>query len=173
MPIPMLAVALVLLPLAGSPEPARAIQQAQAQAPANTPVASSAAGSWPVGVQLMTVVDHAATLAGQRVELPPARVRRVLAPTLVVIGDSRERGNYRSRRAYRWDRLLVLLPSGTAVPRGDRIVVLGTVRTVRGAQLAGELRGVNEDVVKRCGNATLLVAESVATPDGVSLGGRR
>lgn len=121
-------------------------------------------------MQLMTVVDHGPTLAGQRVHLPPVRVRRVLGPTLVVIEDLGGRHNY--YRSHRWDRLVVLLPPGAAVSRNEPIVVVGTIRTVHGAQLSGDLSSVREDVLEDSHNATLLVAESVRTPDGINLAGR-
>jgi hypothetical protein len=174
----ILALTLALVSVVTAPAPLRSggplLAAAQAPAQASAPeAASKAAQTWPIGVDLMTLVDHSALFAGHRVGLPAARVERLVGPNLVLIGYPRRWGNYPSYRANRWDRLLVLLPSGAAVPRHDLLVVTGTVRTVRGAQVSGQLAGVNDAVLKQWRNAALLVAESVRTADGVDLGGRR
>ncbi len=123
-------------------------------------------------MQLMTVVDHGPTLAGHLVQLPPARVERLISPTLVVVGDSNGYGNYHFYRANHWDHLLVLLPPSATVARGESVVIVGTVRTLHGARLAGMLAGAGDVKMKHRENATLLVADSVETPDGASLAKR-
>lgn len=163
-----LAFAVAVL-LAAHPVAAGEPSQTQSQPPAAPAGASPAVGVSPVGVQLMTVVDHPATLAGQRVQLPPAQVKRVVAPNLVEIGDPSQHGSYRYYSANKYDRLLVLLPSAAAVDTGDLVVVTGSVRSVRGAQLSRQLAGVSDNAVKRYARRALLIADAMTTADGVSL----
>ncbi len=166
MPI-LAALVLALLP-ALLPSVAEAAPPAQVPTSAHVP-ANPVTDPYPIQVQLMTVVDHGSALAGHLVELPPARIKRIVNGSLFVIADSRGHGNYHSYRPSRWDRVLVWLPTTAGLSKGQAVVVVGTVRTVRGAQLSGELAGLKDDALKRYGNATLLVADSVETPDGESL----
>lgn len=159
------ALALALLPITAALGPAVAPTPVQVQA-AHTPIAQD---PYPIRVQLMTLVDHGPVLAGHLVELPPATVKRVLDNSLVVLGDPRGHGNYHGYRPTGWDRVLVWLPTTAGVTKGETVVVVGTVRTVRGAQLSGELAGAGRDVLKRYGDSMLLIAERIDTPDGESL----
>ena len=147
------------------------------QVPATEP---SGPASWqnPITVQLMTVVDHPDVLGGQRVRVPVAQVKHVIGPRLVVVSEPRLVGIDRTYRLdFRFDKLLVLLPAGSALSRGQSIAVTGVVRTVAGARAAGLM--VDDDAkqarkqLRWTGKAVLLVADSVETLDGVALIGRR
>jgi len=125
-----------------------------------------------IRVRLSTLVDHFDLFAGQLVQLPPSRVSRILSPTLAELRDAREHGPY-SFHHWDEDRVLVRLPPGAKVARGDEIVLVGRVRTIGGARLTGELAGAREDDLEDRGNEVLLVATIAETVDGVSLAGRR
>jgi hypothetical protein len=146
------------------------------QAPAAQP---SEPVSWryPIGVHVMTVIDHADVLGGQRVRVPGVRVQRVIGPRLILVGESRARGIEGSYGPdFRVGKLLVLLPSAVALSRGQVLALTGIVRTVAGARADG--LPVDEGVKdpkhrKRIGAAPLLVADAVETSDGVALAGKR
>lgn len=160
---------LAMLPFLGSPSVGPDPYETQPQAQARPPLAPSSSSDHPINLQLMTVVDHPAVLAGQSVRLPPSRVSRILSPRLVEVRDAREHGPYHFRHSGKYDRLLALLPAGASVSRGDFILLVGTVRTVRGANLTGGLAGVSGDVLEDRRNHALLVATSASTVDGASL----
>jgi hypothetical protein len=128
--------------------------------------------AYPIQAQLSTVVDHVQEFSGQPVQLPPLRVTRIVAPSLVEVRDAREKSRYHFRMSEH-DHLFVLLPAGTSVATRQAIVVSGLVRTVRGARVTGDWPGASDDLVKRHGNATLLIAARVETADGVDLLSRR
>jgi hypothetical protein len=135
----------------------------------------------PIALHLMTVVDHADMLGGQRVTIHVARVKQVLAPRLVVVNEPRIRGiDATYETFFRLDKLLVLLPRPVAVSRGQLVRLTGTVRTIAAGRALGlPLDEVSKSAKKsrpdakwmtRIGNRPLLVADSVETPDGVVLG---
>ena len=154
-------------PPAGLPHDATSVQS-QVQ-----PAAASAGRvEHAIRLRLSTLVDHFDAFAGQLVELPPSRVSRILSPTLAELRDAREHGPF-SFRHWDEDRVLVRLPPGAKVSRGDEIVLAGRVRTVGGARLTGELAGAREDDLEDRGNDVLLVATIAETVDGVSVAGRK
>jgi hypothetical protein len=166
--ITIAALPLLFLPSAGFQ------QGLQAQASVRTALlAPPSSPAYPVSAQLVTVVEHADTLAGQLVQLPPSRVSRVLSQNLVEVRDAREHGPYHFHHSSKYDRLLVLMPPGAAVSRNDRIVIAGRVRTVRGASLTGQLTGIERDEIEDRGHHALLAATNVWTIDGVSLLGAK
>ena len=165
-------ISIAMLPMLG---PAFATQAAAPPVqPGGRIVASPAVTGFPVGVQLATLADHADTLAGQFVVLPPVRVSRVVSPGLVELRDAREKGPYKFNLGDKRDRVLARLPAGATVAAGDYVVVTGIVATVRGAGVTGQLDDTAAgERVRRRGNEPLLLVNVVTTGDGVSLAGAR
>lgn len=172
MPILAMLPLVLLLPIPAVPNLPMPLPAAQVQATERSST-MRASDRQPMRVQLMTVVDHGPELAGHLVELPPARVKRIIDGTLFVIADPHGHGNYHGYRPTRWDQVLVWLPTTAGLSRGEHVVVVGTIRTVRGARLSGELAGATDEFLKRYGNAPLLVADRVETPDGENILPRR
>jgi len=160
-------------PPAGLPYEAMSVSsQVGTAAPSQvgTAAPSPGPGEHAIRLRLSTLVDHFDLFAGQLVQLPPSRVSRILSPSLAELRDAREHGPF-SFHHWDEDRVLVRLPPGAKVSRGDEIVLAGRVRTVGGARLTGELPGT-DDVEDRS-NDVLLVATIVETVDGVNLAGRK
>jgi len=134
--------------------------------------AAPGSGDHPILLRLSMLVDHYDVFAGQLVQLQPSRVSRIVSPALAELRDAREYGPF---NFHHWDddRLLVRLPPGATVSRGDEIVLAGIVRTVGGARLTGELSGVPADDLDDRRNEVLLLATIAETVDGVSLAGRK
>lgn len=162
-------ITLVVVPLLASNPSALQAGGGPPQPGPGLPLLAPASSNQPIYAQLATIVDHADTLAGQPVQLPPSRVSKILSSTLVELRDARERGPYRFHFSRKYDKLLVLLPPGVKLSRGDEVILAGRVRTVAGARTSGELTGVGDDVLKERRNRVLVVAAHVATVDGVSL----
>jgi hypothetical protein len=166
------AVALGMLASFGAPPSGRPYDAMPGSSQVGTAAPSPGPGEHAIRLRLSTLVDHFDLFAGQLVQLPPSRVSRILSPTLAELRDAREHGPF-SFQHWSEDRVLVRLPPGAKVSRGDEIVLAGRVRTVGGARLTGELAGAQEDDLEDRGNDLLLVATILETVDGVSLAGRK
>ncbi len=133
---------------------------------------------YPIPVDLMTVIDQAAVLGGQRVRVREVRVKEVVGPRLVIVGHHRRRDfDITYEPAFPLDKLLVLLPPSLSASPGELMAVTGIVRTVSGARSLGlpvvlDTKHAKTDPKRavRFGNRPLLVADSVETVDGATVG---
>jgi hypothetical protein len=139
-----------------------ALAQAQ-QAPANST-------SVPVQARPNTIVLNADVIAGSRVFVPSARIVRMLGPRLIAVADARAFPEPIISRER--EELLLLLPAGADLKKGEVISAVGQVRTVSAmrrdnAAPRDELRKILDS--KRYRRALMLVAESAQTLDGFNL----
>ncbi len=171
----LLVLALVsTAPAAGSPVHSSPLALVAHQVPTQPTAAprgepAPLASSYPLGVQLMTAIEHPFMFAGQLIEIPPSPVKRVIGPRLIALGERPTRGVRRSYQLEHWDKLLVVLPAQTGLAKGDYVVVTGTMRTIAGVQAAGGLPDLDEKTLRSIRNRPVVVAESVRTADGVDL----
>lgn len=145
----------------------------------STPATPSPRVSWanPINVHVMSVIGHPDVLAGERVKVVDARVKRVVGPRLAVVNEPRLRGIKNTyERFYELDELVLFLPGSVTVSPGQLIAVTGVVRSVTGGRVLGlPLDALANDRETRertngIGDEPLLVVDTIQTPDGAVLG---
>ena len=153
---------------------AREGQTREGQTPEGQTTSGSSVRPLPWKVRTMTMLVYPAMFAGEPVRVIDAVVRRAYGLRLLTVTDPHYRRYGKDLLHDTRDELLVVLPTAAHVPRGARINVVGTVRTLLGVLASGDPRwpaDADKRVVKHFAEALVVVADSVETLGGTELAG--